>query len=600
MDIQEQKPRLGWRIATVLGVIFGIYILAQDLDWLASLTGLSSRGDIGVVATDEGEAIGSGRMRVTGLAPGSPAAAAGIARGDILTFEPHWRAQNVPGIGERVEVTVLHDGAPRHVVLTAASSRAPAIEGDTQGQVLADLSDIPSVLLGLLILIRGRSRPAPVLLGLGMIGFGMNWLPPSPSLGGVITFLPAVWLNLFEFYLVFATFLAFALVLLDSVADARRWRWVAFTVFAGALAAAWLWGNFLGLGLHPPLSDLARRYHPFRVLTVVSLGLTLLILVAAWWRAPATEKHRIGLLAAAFACIVVNQGWFQVIAVLGARTNEHLSNWPTLAMDVLAGVVAPILFAYAILRHRVLDLGFALNRTLVYSVVSAILVGAFALSEWAVDHFVRIQGRETNALIDAAIALAVSLTFHPVRRFVEHAIEALFFRSWQEKAAALRKFVAEAGFITRREPLLRGFGGALARFSDGADCAIYLLSEAGDYRLADGAIAGAPKRIDPDDPALVTLRADHKPLNLADSLSALPAELAAPMVNRNEVTGVVLLGPKPAAAGYRPDEAELIGWAVTQVGLDLHALEVEQLQAAVRKADTRIEELRLALARPAT
>ena len=72
------------------------------------------------------------------------------------------------------------------------------------------------------------------------------------------------------------------------------------------------------------------------------------------------------------------------------------------------------------------------------------------------------------------------------------------------------------------------------------------------------------------------------------------------MINRNEVTGLVLMGPKPAAAGYRPDETELIGWATTQVGLDLHALEVEQLQAAVRKADTRIEELRLALARPSS
>ena len=225
-------------------------------------------------------------------------------------------------------------------------------------------------------------------------------------------------------------------------------------------------------------------------------------------------------------------------------------------------------------------------------------MSAFALSEWAADHLMKFQGRETNMLIDAAIALAVSLMFDRVRRVVEHAIELVFFRSWQEKAAALRKFVGEASFVTRREPLIRGFAGALARFAD-ADCAIYLVSERGDYRLAEGGLPGAPKRIDPDDPALITLRADHKPLTLADSLSALPAELATPMINRNEVTGLALMGPRPATAGYRPDEAELIGWATTQVGLDLHALEVEKLQSAVRKADTRIEELRLALARSA-
>ena len=105
------RPGLGWRIATVLGVIFGLYILAQDLDWLANLTGLSARGDIGVVITAKGTEMGSGRARVTAVVPGSSAAAAGIAQGDILTFEPHWREMSAPGIGERVEVTVSRDGA---------------------------------------------------------------------------------------------------------------------------------------------------------------------------------------------------------------------------------------------------------------------------------------------------------------------------------------------------------------------------------------------------------------------------------------------------------------------------------------------------------
>ena len=78
----------------------------------------------------------------------------------------------------------------------------------------------------------------------------------------------------------------------------------------------------------------------------------------------------------------------------------------------------------------------------------------------------------------------------------------------------------------------------------------------------------------------------------------LPAELAAPTISRNAVTGFVLMGAKPDAGGYRPDEVELIGWATTQVGLDLHALEVEQLQAAVTRLEHQLEGARLT-ARPA-
>jgi hypothetical protein len=267
-------------------------------------------------------------------------------------------------------------------------------------------------------------------------------------------------------------------------------------------------------------------------------------------------------------------------------------------VDFLAGVAAPLLFAYAILRHRVLDLGFAVNRTLVYSIVSAILLAAFGLIEWGVDHFVKIEGREQNALIDAAIALVVYLGFHRVTGFVEHAVEALFFRRWQEKEAELRRFVADAAFIGRREVLLERFAETLRRFADGTAAAVYLRADGGGYARLAGGGGEAPRLIDDDDPALVRLRADRKPVTTAGTGSTLSAELACPMLHRGELTGLVLMAGRAEGVGYRPDETELLGWATLQVGLDLHALEIEQLQAAVARLENRLEGARLA-AQPA-
>jgi len=96
-----------------------------------------------------------------------------------------------------------------------------------------------------------------------------------------------------------------------------------------------------------------------------------------------------------------------------------------------------------------------------------------------------------------------------------------------------------------------------------------------------GRVSGVGELIEIDDPLLVALRADPKPLEPGETQSSLPAALAAPMLHRNEVIGIVLLGRKPHGLSYRPDEIELIGWATQQVGLDLHALKVEQLEAAV-------------------
>jgi len=257
------------------------------------------------------------------------------------------------------------------------------------------------------------------------------------------------------------------------------------------------------------------------------------------------------------------------------------------AQQVVQFVFAPALFIFAVLRHRLVDLGFAVNRTLVYGVVSAILLAAFGLIEWAVDHFIPVEGREKNALIDAAVAVGVFLTFHRVRDVVEHGIEGLFFRRWQRAEAALRRFVKEAAFVSQPLALSRSFRRALADYAEGAEVAVYLVEAEGEgYVRAEGEIAGVPARLDRDLSPLVSLRADPKPADLQDD--ALGAALIAPMVNRNEVTDFVLLGPKPSGKGYRPDEIELIGWATRQVGLDLHALKAERLERDLQNANAQI------------
>jgi len=63
------------------------------------------------------------------------------------------------------------------------------------------------------------------------------------------------------------------------------------------------------------------------------------------------------------------------------------------------------------------------------------------------------------------------------------------------------------------------------------------------------------------------------------------------MINRHEVNGFVLLGAKPDGLDYRPDEIELIAWAAHQVGLDIHALKVEELEADDQRKSEEIARL---------
>ena len=68
------------------------------------------------------------------------------------------------------------------------------------------------------------------------------------------------------------------------------------------------------------------------------------------------------------------------------------------------------------------------------------------------------------------------------------------------------------------------------------------------------------------------------PVVPAELGSALPAALALPMMHQAALAGFVLPGPKPTGEDYRPDEIEVLGWATQQVGLDLQAICVRELE----------------------
>ena len=92
--------------------------------------------------------------------------------------------------------------------------------------------------------------------------------------------------------------------------------------------------------------------------------------------------------------------------------------------------------------------------------------------------------------------------------------------------------------------------------------------------------------IDADDPALAAMRAEQSAVVPAEVHSSLPAALALPMMHQASLAGFALLGQKPTGEDYRPDEIEVLGWAVQQIGLDLQAIRVRDLELAnVRLAE---------------
>lgn len=598
----QPVPRVS-PVWTFLIILLGVFAIGHHVGQVWDEWRPSRLGDLG--AQFKGCDL-SGFCKIGVVSPGGSAAAAGLSLGDEIRLDRAMDGWRTLRAGEQVGFVLRRGEALSHHAMTAtpyvanARDRTEAVAG-----IFIHAVRILTCLIGMFVVLRGGTRLSNILFGavLVCLGFGSSvpalaesnpWFFPIYAGSAAVMIRGAQVL-----------FLAFALAALHETTGQvpRFWKGV-FVINAvlQLLSGSYeVWDSLTAR----ELVSVSRHLQILTAVMDIGYLLAFVALAVTWGRSRGRDRARCAYLMFAGGLLILSQ--HVAVFVINLTGNDRSLSNPLVLFLVAGSVIGSSVFAYAVLRHRVIDVGFAVNRTLVYGVLSAILLTGFGLMEWTIEHFVPIEGREQNALLDALVAVMVFLTFHRIRDFVEHVIEGLFFRRWQDAEAALRRHVREAAFATRPETLIRGFTAALTAYSEGAASAVYLLTETGGYQLSGGSLDAIGEELDPDDPTLIAMRAEPRVFAADERSSTLKAALAAPMVNRNEITGIVLLGPKPSGHAFRPDEVNLIDWATRQIGLDLHALIMERLRAAaeemrreISQLEARNKDLRLALGRRAS
>ena len=574
-EIERNAGQFVW-LWRCLIVVIGVFVLAHSGSDLDALNGYAGYGDFSIGLDDGGP---DGFWKVTAVTPGDMAARLSLRPGDAIRPDRAIDFSRQMRAGEKLGFTLRRAGTLTHHVTTIAP-RLTKAKDRSSAYATVFLSGVWGMiaLVGLLVTIRGPARASTLWLGAALTCLGLSDNTPSllesdSRLFPAFACLANAALNAPPVLL-----LAFARATRRETNGIAPRSWT-FLLAAFAFAIAVFWGYAVWF------TQTARSFvdgGAFGLLAtaVIILGylLVILLLGLSWRESRGQDRTRFAFMLAAIGLMATST---QVVGrVINFTGNDWSLTNPLVLLLVTGSIGGAAVFAYAVLRHRIIDLGFAINRTLVFGLFSGILLVAFGLIEWAVEHFLPRGVQEASPVIDAGVALLVFLTFHRVRDFVEGLVERLFFASWRQAEAALRRFVREAPFVTRSAPLTHAFAIALSRYAEGAPAAVYLRDEAGGaYRRIDGAVKGVGDALDPDDATLVSIRAEPKAIEIDPRESSLRAAVIAPMINRNQVIGVVLLGSKPSGSSYRPDEIDLIGWATRQVGLDLYALKIEALEA---------------------
>jgi hypothetical protein len=575
-------PRLGWLKALML-LLAAVVVTHSVTFAIGGLPGVSGRvgSEIASAADTDDRTAPAGFLRVKQVKADGQLASAGVRAGDAIRFEHPWDLYRL-SLPERqtFHLTILRDG---RLIPTSFVTRESRPRGWEAEVLITTFTSLFMAGAGVVISLRGRTRGG-VLLGASLVAMAhigsyvMGWendlvrnFPVAVLLGTVLTLAPV---GIFAFAL-----------LQRAEANGRRvsrfWGTL-FWLYVAVSAADFINASYAVFAITSP---------PLRYPQIVSIlvywggsAAALVLLIRAAFETTGQARTRFGFLAAALG------SYFGGTAVTGAIINLtgndfSLSN-PVAVLGQFLALSGIAIFLYAALKHRVVDLGFAVNRTLVFGALSTTLLFAFFFLEWGAEQVIPAHMREANLLASAGIALVLFLLFHKARDWVEKAVESLFFKSWRDIEARLDRFLKDAAYVSRAETLTEAALVALARYTGGAAVALYRVDEAGADRVG-AAGDGLPERLDADDPVMVRLRAEREPLDggLPD---AVGAALALPMVQRADIRGLILIGPKPSGEDYRPDERDILARAAQGVGMDLHALEIERLERRVETLDAQL------------
>src|SRR5213594_2827870 len=545
-------------------------------------------------------------LRVSGVVEGSGAAAAGVRPGDLLraidgqalTFHDPMPETVIRGRpGDVVRLTVERSGEAAPLVLPVVLGPRPGEQGGrTPARAIAVelVASFPVVFLvvGFFVLFMRLQDRNAWLLALLFAGFiavaplvEIATLIPR-SLRGFAVAYKVIFQGLFGAF----SYYFCAVFPVPSPID-RRLPWLKSALLAGAAALAVPLGiAAFWAGSFAPVFRFADRIGP-RVtsvtLSIYFFGATILALASLIWkglRAPTLEARRKtrvivwGTVAGVLPFMALNA------AALFMRRDLYYFPFWVWAPSVLAVLLMPLSFAYAIIKHRVLEIPLLLRLGARYLLVQRgftvllVLAGAavtLLFAEWS-SGFLRARldlGAAAGTTLGAGFGIALVWTGTRLRTRVTQRIDRAFFRSSYDARQIMQALAEKTSAATTREELGAFLAGHIRQALHRSSLTIYLEDRNGSLVAVQGAPPEGVERI---------LAAGSSQDRVSD------AGRRVPLLGRDgRQAGVILLGERLSEEPYSSEDRRLLTSVASQAALALENIRLAEQIAERLEAERR-------------
>lgn len=350
-------------------------------------------------------------------------------------------------------------------------SLAARLSTEAVQQVLWSANCLPSALVGALIAHKQRRNPygwiwlllafanAAQYFCVGYATYGLNMTSGKlPGIDLALTMPGFAWF--ITIILISFIFLLFPTGRFPS----RRWRWLAYLlalIFLAVLTFGWFLpgssGFFPGVDNPYAVPGLLGEVSVLVVNLASAIGFTSILLSAVslvirFRRAAGVERQQIKWLAFSSVVLVLVIASDFVISLPGVW--EYVK-------ESLSFAIMPVSVGVAILRYRLYDIDLIIRRTLLYSLLTGVLLLVyFSIVTLLQSLFTAASGQHSTLAIVLS-TLAIAALFNPLRRRIQKALDTRFYRRRYNVERALADFAAAA----RRETDLTGLTNQLTRLT---------------------------------------------------------------------------------------------------------------------------------------
>jgi signal transduction histidine kinase len=224
-------------------------------------------------------------------------------------------------------------------------------------------------------------------------------------------------------------------------------------------------------------------------------------------------------------------------------------------------ILIPLCYGVAILKHRLVDIELALNRSLVYTVVSGIALAVYLLSSQVLGKILSTVSPSSEAVVAMPFSvLVVALLFAPMKQRVQELVDRLFHQRRYNYQRILLDLSEALSMMLRLDEICET---VLSRLGEAfhPQFAAFLLRRESGYQVH--------KQIG-DEGGLKEVLNEFNLESMGDKPRRIDQRgLVVPLLSKDDLVGIILLGGKLSGKHYNSEDISLMKTLSHQIAISI-------------------------------